>query len=162
MLTTIKVLVNNHTTVWGSWYDPSTSTWGYACCQSIIHASYCAGEAGIEAARASDARNMLSSAASTSAVTDQRGESGDGRERNGHKSVKRGGEVAFDQDRIAQAINDDKKRKMRGDDGDEKFGTKKQKIPEIGSVDITEEELGRFIQLFDTGFMLTGSQRHIG
>ncbi|KPJ05152.1 PREDICTED: pre-mRNA-splicing factor Slu7 [Papilio xuthus] len=38
------VLVNNHTTVWGSyWRD---GRWGYKCCHSFIKMSYCVGEAG--------------------------------------------------------------------------------------------------------------------
>ncbi|XP_004930694.1 pre-mRNA-splicing factor Slu7 [Bombyx mori] len=37
-------LINNHTTVWGSyWRD---GQWGYKCCHSFIKMSYCVGEAG--------------------------------------------------------------------------------------------------------------------
>ena len=42
------VLINNHTSVWGSWW--SNGTWGYACCQQTTKNSYCTGEAGLEAA----------------------------------------------------------------------------------------------------------------
>ncbi|KAF2229849.1 hypothetical protein EV356DRAFT_510035 [Viridothelium virens] len=38
------VLVNNHTSVWGSWW--SDFEWGYACCHSISKNSYCTGEEG--------------------------------------------------------------------------------------------------------------------
>lgn len=38
------VFINNHTSVWGSWW--SNFTWGFACCHSIIKNSYCTGEAG--------------------------------------------------------------------------------------------------------------------
>lgn len=41
------VLVNNHTSVWGSWW--ANFAWGYACCHSLIKNSYCTGEAGKEA-----------------------------------------------------------------------------------------------------------------
>ncbi|KFZ09820.1 hypothetical protein V502_08463 [Pseudogymnoascus sp. VKM F-4520 (FW-2644)] len=37
-------LINNHATVWGSWW--SNFKWGYACCHSIVKNSYCTGEAG--------------------------------------------------------------------------------------------------------------------
>ncbi|XP_034829257.1 pre-mRNA-splicing factor Slu7 [Maniola hyperantus] len=38
------VLLNNHTSVWGSyWRD---GQWGYKCCHSFIKMSYCVGEAG--------------------------------------------------------------------------------------------------------------------
>ncbi|KAK5998938.1 Pre-mRNA-splicing factor SLU7 [Cladobotryum mycophilum] len=38
------VLVNNHTSVWGSWW--SNFKWGYTCCHSFIKNSYCTGEEG--------------------------------------------------------------------------------------------------------------------
>ena len=40
------VLINNHTSVWGSWW--SNGTWGYACCHQTTKNSYCTGEAGLE------------------------------------------------------------------------------------------------------------------
>ena len=38
------VFVNNHTSVWGSWWKDFT--WGYACCHSTVKNSYCTGEEG--------------------------------------------------------------------------------------------------------------------
>ena len=38
------VYIQNHTTVWGSWW--SNFQWGYACCHSTIKNSYCTGEEG--------------------------------------------------------------------------------------------------------------------
>ncbi|RFU34464.1 hypothetical protein B7463_g1863, partial [Scytalidium lignicola] len=38
------VLLNNHTSIWGSWW--SDFKWGYACCHSLVKNSYCTGEAG--------------------------------------------------------------------------------------------------------------------
>ena len=38
------VFVNNHTSVWGSYW--SEGQWGYACCHSLVKLSYCTGEAG--------------------------------------------------------------------------------------------------------------------
>lgn len=37
-------LINNHTTVWGSYWKDGQ--WGYKCCHSFIKMSYCVGEAG--------------------------------------------------------------------------------------------------------------------
>ena len=42
------VFLNNHTSVWGSWWK--NFTWGYSCCHSTIKNSYCVGEAGRQAA----------------------------------------------------------------------------------------------------------------
>lgn len=38
------VLVNNHTSVWGSYW--SKGQWGYACCHQFVKNSYCIGEKG--------------------------------------------------------------------------------------------------------------------
>lgn len=38
------VMINNHTSVWGSYW--SNFTWGYACCHSFMKNSYCTGEEG--------------------------------------------------------------------------------------------------------------------
>ena len=40
------IFTNNHTSVWGSYYNRSTKNWGYACCHSSLHNSYCTGEIG--------------------------------------------------------------------------------------------------------------------
>lgn len=41
---------NNHTSVWGSWWE--AGQWGYACCHQTFKNSYCTGEAGIAGAEA--------------------------------------------------------------------------------------------------------------
>jgi len=46
------VLVNNHKSVWGSWW--SNFTWGYACCHSFVKNSYCTGEEGKQAWEAAE------------------------------------------------------------------------------------------------------------
>lgn len=42
------ILINNHTSVWGSWWRDFK--WGYACCHSIVKNSFCTGEEGRQAA----------------------------------------------------------------------------------------------------------------
>ncbi|KAI3726682.1 hypothetical protein L1987_66482 [Smallanthus sonchifolius] len=42
------VYINNHTTVWGSWWKDHHC--GYRCCRQFVRNSYCTGAAGIEAA----------------------------------------------------------------------------------------------------------------
>ncbi|KAI1456789.1 Pre-mRNA splicing Prp18-interacting factor-domain-containing protein [Annulohypoxylon moriforme] len=46
------VYINNHTSVWGSWW--SNFKWGYACCHSFIKNSYCTGEEGKQAWEAAE------------------------------------------------------------------------------------------------------------
>ena len=42
------ILINNHTSVWGSWWK--AFKWGYACCHSTVKNSFCTGEEGKKAA----------------------------------------------------------------------------------------------------------------
>lgn len=46
------ILINNHSSVWGSWW--SNFTWGYACCHSMIKNSYCTGQEGKDAFQEAD------------------------------------------------------------------------------------------------------------
>ena len=40
------VYIGNHTSVWGSYFNRSKRTWGYACCHQCFKNAYCVGEAG--------------------------------------------------------------------------------------------------------------------
>lgn len=55
------------------------------------------------------------------------------------------GEVKLDKDRLAQALSEEKKRKKRGEDGEDRAGKKQKGAPGGGSHDVTEEELGMFL-----------------
>ncbi|GLB37606.1 putative pre-mrna-splicing factor slu7 [Lyophyllum shimeji] len=139
------VYVNNHTSVWGSWYDTSTGTWGYACCHSSLHLSYCAGLAGIEAAQASTAQNLLAStpAISPPATTSEPSVSNADApriEQNFSKKRVGEGDVRIDKESLAKALSDERKRKM-GTDDDDRSGKKRKGVLESGSHDVTEEEL---------------------
>lgn len=142
VLTRVLVYVNNHTDVWGSWYDLSSGTWGYACCHSTIHISYCAGEVGKEAAQASTAQALLASSKAQSEPFAQDNEARARIEQNYSKKRVGEGDVALDKDRLAEAISEEKKRKARGDKDDDR-SSKKAKGLQSGSHDVTEEELGK-------------------
>lgn len=49
------VLVNNHTCVWGSWYNP-TFGWGYQCCYAVDRNAQCLGIKGREKTLARELR----------------------------------------------------------------------------------------------------------
>ena len=141
--------INNHTHIWGSWYDTSTSSWGYACCHSTVHISYCTGQAGIEAAAASSAKNLLTSSKAVETVSQpaetaqelpkdaeerrRAAKNAFGKERVGE------GEIQLDNERLFQALKEEKKRKARGDD-DGRLG-KRAKGDE--PYEVTEEQLGK-------------------
>ncbi|KDR75213.1 hypothetical protein GALMADRAFT_249188 [Galerina marginata CBS 339.88] len=140
------IYINNHTAVWGSWYDTSTGSWGYVCCHSSVHLSYCAGQAGIEATKASSAQHLLasSSAPAPSQKTDDEKPEARAEKVEQNYSKKRIGEgdIKLDQDRLAQAVLDERKRKAKGGKPDEERSSKKLKSKlESGSHEVTEEEL---------------------
>jgi len=142
------VYINNHTAVWGSWYDISNGTWGYACCHSSIHISYCSGLVGIEAAQASSAQHLLASSSTQNTDTEERVERVERIDQNYSKKRIGEGDIKLDQDRLAQAVLDEKKRKSRGmKDEDDRSGKKQKSGLESGSHDVTEEELGMFSPL---------------
>ncbi|EIN11897.1 pre-mRNA-splicing factor SLU7 [Punctularia strigosozonata HHB-11173 SS5] len=157
------VYINNHTAVWGSWYDISSGTWGYACCHSTVHASYCAGQAGIEATRASTAQHLLSNAPASSSppprakplIDDQPsssskdiGKDAEDRRRRAEaafSSKKRlgEGELEFDREKLSRAINEEKKRKGRDTDGDEREGKRKKDTTEVSEEDLEAYRMTR-------------------
>ncbi|KAL0585282.1 hypothetical protein ABG067_004987 [Albugo candida] len=47
------VYENNHTSVWGSWFDRVEFQWGYSCCHSKVRNSYCTGQEGKQALESS-------------------------------------------------------------------------------------------------------------
>jgi pre-mRNA-processing factor SLU7 len=111
------VYVNNHTSVWGSWYDAGSSTWGYVCCHSAVHISYCTGEAGNQAAAVSSAQNLLAGGPppedSTSKLS--AGAGGDnGKQRRGDIDVE------VEQSKLPE----EHKRKSRVNEGDDRFSKK--------------------------------------
>lgn len=67
------VLINNHTSVWGSWWKDGI--WGFACCHQSVKNSYCTGTAGAAAiAESADlaVANMEARAARSAEEEDQR------------------------------------------------------------------------------------------
>ena len=140
----ITVYVNNHTAVWGSWYDSGSSTWGYACCHSNVHISYCTGEAGKDAAAASSAQNLLMASESqpedSTSISAPEGGSG-----NKGKQRKTDIDVEAEQGRLAE----ERKRKGKVNEGDERFSkkSKTEEAAESKKFDVTEDELGtKFFQ----------------
>ncbi|EAU91764.1 pre-mRNA-splicing factor SLU7 [Coprinopsis cinerea okayama7 len=143
------VYINNHTSVWGSYYDPSTGQWGYACCHSFLHISYCAGKAGIEAVTASSAQQLLASSSqaesSTSSSKQQEEPPSERKEKieqNFSKKRVGEGDVVLDQEKLAKALKEERKRKAKGGYEDvDRYGKKSRSTVEGSTHEVTEEEL---------------------
>lgn len=165
--------INNHTEVWGSWYDTTTGQWGYACCHSSMHISYCTGQAGIEAALASSAQNLLVTSSSTqvdadtakldatTASTKNSGSIDDRRKKADELFSKKRlgeGDVQIDESRLAEAVREERERKRKGrDEEEDKWGKKQKKKGD--TAEVTEEELGVFRFYLYLVFLLTIEQR---
>lgn len=150
------VLVNNHTAIWGSWYDLSTGDWGYKCCHSVIPGSYCTGQAGIDASSASGAAQLLATAGAREAdrqaraVTEQKslaeqhleriaatgGKEGERAEQQNFSKERlgEGDDLSIDRSRLKAALDAEKKRKNL--DQDQAWETTKK-----SKLDVTQEEL---------------------
>lgn len=166
------VLINNHTSVWGSWYDTTTGQWGFACCHSTVHLSYCTGSAGISATESSSAKQLLASSSSSSmppppvpasvlassskaqpsssAVSEDRDERKKKAEELFSKKRLGEGELKLDERKLAEAIREerDRKRKGRSEDDDPWVKGKKKKTTD----EVTEEELGASSLFYDLTF----------
>ncbi|ORX40071.1 putative mRNA processing-related protein [Kockovaella imperatae] len=140
---------NNHTAIWGSFYDRDGGRWGYACCHSTTPGSYCTGEAGKSAAASSSAAALLASSSQPfssnkepeKTLVEEHAEASTSRPNgkskelpNYAKRVDVNEEVAIDQAALKKALDEEKKRKKMGDD-EAWQNTKKSKT------DVTQEEL---------------------
>jgi pre-mRNA-processing factor SLU7 len=150
VLTGPSVYINNHTAVWGSWYDKSVGEWGYRCCHSTLHISYCAGLAGIEATEASSARQLLGApkdeGPSSSAKDSSEKEKQAAKiEQNFSKQRVGEGDVALDKEKLERALKEEKKRKKNGYEDDDRYSKKSKGTVESSTHDVTEEQLGEHI-----------------
>ncbi|GAA5857776.1 hypothetical protein JCM8547_005978 [Rhodosporidiobolus lusitaniae] len=127
------VYPGNHSSVWGSWYSMQTGKWGYACCHSCVKASYCAGQASIEAA-ASEASGNIPLLTSSSNPFAKSTADGDAVARDEGKSL-----VQLKKER-----EEEEKRKRKA--GEEEGGEgKKRKTEQKGDAQgVTEEEMERY------------------
>lgn len=140
------VYPNNHTSVWGSWYDRESGQWGFACCHSLISRSYCTGEAGKEANQASTAAALLASkdddeepekeqpVKSLAEMHRERMEAEKNRDTRDNDKSSKEGEDDFDKEQLKRAVAEERRRKRMGED-EAWEATKKAKTG------VTEEEM---------------------
>lgn len=85
------IIIGNHSSIWGSWYDSATGKWGFACCHQTLKHSYCiplkghgnvedAGEEGAdgEAALGGAAGENVSSSSDSDSSEDSQAAAADG------------------------------------------------------------------------------------
>jgi len=117
--------------------------------------SYCASDAGKDAIHTSSAQHLLAPSSSQLQRSTHSEERHEKIEQNYSKKRVGEGDVNLDKERLAQAIQEERKRKERGGDEGERFAKKQKSGLEISSHDVTEEELG--VYSFCLFFPLEGS-----
>lgn len=138
---------NNHTQIWGSWFDRTAMLWGYACCHSKVRKSYCTGEAGIQAADesyiANSERPMLN--VSEQVEPKKADESGFIRKR----SEMYGENIApeLDEKKLKQAIKKAVKEKKQLEQNDKQH----RKYNSMGNFEVNAEEMEAYKLLKSRG-----------
>ena len=136
-LTPFIEYINNHTQPWGPFFDVNT-------CHSMVQASYCStGQARIEAATVSSAGALRKRAAHPSEA--QQGQVQVNEVPVLAKRRLREGHWNPDNDRLAQPLGAERKRKAGGEneDEDDRWSGKRPKCSREGTnIDVTREELG--------------------
>ncbi|RLN48118.1 hypothetical protein BBJ29_004175 [Phytophthora kernoviae] len=134
---------NNHTSIWGSWFDRGEMAWGYACCHSKVRKSYCTGDDGKKALEESKSvtteRPMLKVPEKLEA-----GKQTDG------SAVQAGGVISkrsemygenmapeLDEKKLKKAIKKATKQKKQQADKDEK----KRKYNSMGNYEVNAEDM---------------------
>lgn len=152
--------------------------WGYGCCHSTIHASYCAGEAGISAAQSSTAQSLLATLVPTEngrSLVEQHNENIPQKKRDNLKEADEPssllkkhlgeGSIQLDKDRLANAIKAERERKRKGisTEGDDmSFGKRRKHTEGLSSrsEELTEEQLGMWNFAINCTYLNIISQRH--
>jgi len=135
------VLVNNHTSVWGSWWKDGT--WGYACCHQAVKNSYCTGKAGDTAKEEVAAQmiaNMEARAREADAELQKRREESKLKDHKQNIQVwgSETADVELDDEKIKAAL---KKLDRQEKEAMEKEGSKDKFNSLAGGEDVTPEEM---------------------
>ncbi|GLE05307.1 hypothetical protein PINS_up014320 [Pythium insidiosum] len=137
------VLEQNHTSVWGSWFDRNDMAWGYACCHSKVRKSYCTGEEGkqaIEAARhAQNTERAMLPVKEKTEEEDAKAPASDG------SGIRKRSEMygenvapALDEKKLKKALKKAKKEKVKGDD---ETDDRKRKYNSMANYEVDAEEM---------------------
>jgi len=105
------IQINNHTTVWGSFFDTRSGKWGFGCCHSVIKQSYCTG---MEGRKANEEYSEALLSAGGSRKREEEEEEGEeekgGMEKKKKKKSKLSGEMTYGSDAGAAVLELDAKK----------------------------------------------------
>lgn len=162
------VLVNNHTKIWGSYWNQGK--WGYACCHSCVKSSYCIGIKGIEDEKAAEELMKANMERAKERAHEKR-------EENSKKLTEKGKDIwgadakdiQLDPEKLSEALKrederlrkEKKRRENGGNDSDEededdvengkKKKKKRVKYNDSHEVEVTEEDMEAYRMMRDRG-----------
>ncbi|POM61761.1 Pre-mRNA-splicing factor SLU7 [Phytophthora palmivora] len=146
---------NNHTSVWGSWFDRSEMAWGYACCHSKVRKSYCTGDDGkkaLEESKSADAERPMLKAPEKLESRETTDRSTAAQEAGGvisKRSEMYGENIApeLDEKKLKKAIKKAAKEKKNQKEQDDK----KRKYNSMGNYEVNAEEMEAYKLLKSRG-----------
>lgn len=147
---------NNHTAIWGSWFDRGEMSWGYACCHSKVRKSYCTGEDGKRALEASmravSERQMLPVASESKDDTEDQQEQKKKKSDSGlrKRSDMYGENIApeLDDKKLKKALKRAARNEKKSKDADD---DKKRKYNSMGNYEVDAEEMEAYKLLRSRG-----------
>mmetsp|Transcript_85092 Transcript_85092/g.150477 ORF Transcript_85092/g.150477 Transcript_85092/m.150477 type:complete len:672 (-) Transcript_85092:26-2041(-) len=124
------VCPGNHTSIWGSWWDPNNSRWGFACCHQTMKNSYCVPIKKSEAVEEGEGVEAIEGGEPATG-SGARAEKVDSSDDESSGSVSDGAEAAKEGDLDAEALakkkeEKDEKRRKRALEGIKLFGKDKK------------------------------------
>eukprot|EP00873_Tetraselmis_striata_P001944 jgi/Tetstr1/422208/TSEL_013060.t1 len=130
------VYLNNHTSVWGSWWHDGQ--WGFACCHSLVKNSYCTGAAGLAASEANAANLAANMEAKAAELDSKRKESTLAGYRPNDVWGEGNLEEGLDEEKLQEAIKKQKEAEKADDADERKRGYNSLKA---NDTDVTPEEM---------------------
>lgn len=160
------VYLNNHTAVWGSYFNRRSMTWGFACCHSSTKNSYCTGATGREANNAAGASASKTAPVERAMIQARPAEQRDTTAPTHHAADVYGEnlEPELDQKKLQEALRKEKEF-LRKAAEEENSTDRKRKYNSMTTSNVTQEEMEAYrtlktrsddpmAKLMDSGMLL--------
>ncbi len=145
------VYINNHTSVWGSYYSRMQGSWGYACCHSVLKNSFCVGAKGFEtkqpiltgkpreATEKETNQTQISGNSLANKPVSGSTKSGSGIVSRSDLYGESNSKVSFSDDKVKEKLA--KVRQQDQEDGNNSSGARKRSYNSMQSSDVTPEDM---------------------
>lgn len=138
------MLANNHTKVWGSWWE--NGRWGYGCCRQLLKNSFCTGQAGIAAKESvietqlANAQRATQKAEAAQAAQEAGGMTGSAAAHKAKMPFEKEAQPELDPVKLEKAMQAEEKRRQQPVERDERKRAYNS-MSGMGSTEVTQEEM---------------------